>query len=206
MKENNLKSILRIDSSARTRGSVTRTLADTVVSRLAMCHPGAKVTHRDLSKGVSYIDEHWVDANFTESMARTAAQKKQLAYSDELVDELKAADIIVLAAPIYNFSIPAALKAWIDMICRAKVTFRYSENGPEGLLKNKTVYLVMASGGVPFGSETDFASGYLKHVLGFIGIEDVRPVYAEGLNGNAQQGKPSALQMIEQWLSEAAVA
>jgi len=90
-----------------------------------------------------------------------------------LVEELKAADTIVIGAPIYNFNIPAALKAWIDLIARARLTFKYGENGPVGLLKNKKAYIVMASGGVPIGSAMDFASGYLQHVLAFVGITDV---------------------------------
>ena len=206
MKENRVQSILRIDSSARTIGSITCKLADTVISRLMKQQPDVKLIHRDLSEGVSFIDEQWIAANFTDIQQRTAAQNEKLFYSDKLVEEIETADIIVLAAPIYNFSIPAALKAWIDLICRARKTFRYTENGPEGLLKGKTIYLVMASGGVPFGSEMDFASSYLKQVLSFIGINDVRPVYAEGLNINSDNSEAAALQMIEQYLPATATA
>lgn len=120
--------------------------------------------------------------------------------SDLLVRELDSADVIMITAPVYNFSVPAALKAWIDMICRASLTFHYTENGPEGLLKDRPVYLVMASGGVPFGSSADFASGYLRHILGFIGIRDVRPVYAEGTNANVSASENAALDMLTQWL------
>lgn len=101
-----------------------------------------------------------------------------LTFSDQLINEVKAADVIVLGVPVYNFSIPATLKAWIDLVARARETFRYTENGPVGLLENKKVYLVMASGGVPLESEMDFASNYLKFFMQFIGITDVTLVNA----------------------------
>src|SRR3546814_1403365 len=95
-----------------------------------------------------------------------------LSGADELIAELEAADTIVITAPIYNFAIPASLKAWVDLIARARRTFRYTEAGPEGLLKGKRAFIVFASGGVPLGSEVDFASGYLKHILGFVRSEE----------------------------------
>ena len=98
-----------------------------------------------------------------------------------MVAELEAADTIVIGVPIYNFGVPAALKAWVDMVCRARRTFAYTENGPVGLLDNKKAFLVIASGGTDSGSEIDFATGYLRHVLGFIGIHDVTIVDASGL-------------------------
>ena len=202
MKDNQSLSILRIDSSARTTGSVTRKLADEVVRRLTGRYPGARLLQRNLSEGVAFIDDQWVEANFTDIAQRSSEHIEKLSYSDQLVAELKAADSIVLAVPLYNFSIPAVVKAWIDMICRARETFRYSENGPQGLLHGKTVYLVMASGGVPIGSEMDFASDYLKFVLRFIGIEDVRLIYAEGLNANSETSEAAALEMLGQWLPE----
>src|SRR5690606_7995661 len=97
-----------------------------------------------------------------------------------LIGEIEAADTIIITAPIYNFSIPASLKAWIDQVARARRTFRYTEVGSEGLLKGKRVYIVFVSGGVPLGSEVDFASAYLRHILGFIGISDVEFIAADG--------------------------
>ena len=196
------KVILRINSSARWADSITRKLSDEVIGRLVNEHSLVEVVERDLNTGMSFIDEKWIEASFTDPQRRDASQAEKLSFSDELVAELKAADILVIAAPVYNFSIPASMKAWVDMVCRARETFRYSENGPEGLLKGKQAYLVMASGGVPFGSEMDFASGYLKQVLGFIGIDDVRPVYAEGLNTIGEHAQDSALEMLKQWLPE----
>src|SRR3546814_698354 len=103
-----------------------------------------------------------------------------LAGSEELIGEIEAADTIIITAPIYNFAIPASLKAWIDQVTRARRTFSYTEVGPEGLLRGKRAYIVFASGGVPLGSQVDFASGYLRHILGFIGITDVHVIAADG--------------------------
>jgi len=200
MSKDKINKILRIDSSACHSQSITRRLGDEVMRRLKRTHPGANLIDRDLSSGIGFLSESWVQANLTNPVERTQAQQEILAGSDLLVRELDSADVIMITAPVYNFSVPAALKAWIDMICRASLTFHYTENGPEGLLKDRPVYLVMASGGVPFGSSADFASGYLRHILGFIGIRDVRPVYAEGTNANVSASENAALDMLTQWL------
>lgn len=200
MTKNRAIRILRIDSSASRGHSVTRRLGDEVIRRLIQTHPDADFIERDLSGGIGFLSESWVQANMTSPIERARAQQEILAGSDQLVRELESADVILITAPIYNFSVPAVLKAWIDMICRASLTFRYTENGPEGLLMDRPVYLVMASGGVPFGSSVDFASGYLRHILGFIGISDVRPIYAEGTNANALASENAALDMLAQWL------
>lgn len=105
----------------------------------------------------------------------------KLALSDTLVGELKSADTIVIGTPVYNFAVPAALKAWIDLVARARETFQYTEDGPVGLLQGKKAYVIIASGGTKVGSEIDFAGNYLKHVLGFIGITDVTIVAADQL-------------------------
>ncbi|MEM6761061.1 MAG: NAD(P)H-dependent oxidoreductase [Pseudomonadota bacterium] len=174
--------ILHIDSSARTTGSVTRDLTAAIVAKL-----GGTVIRRDLAHAVPHIDDAWVTANFTPDADRTDAQKDALALSEALVGELEAADVIVIGAPLYNFAIPASLKSWIDQISRAQRTFKYTENGPEGLLKGKRAVLAIATGGVPVGSEVDFATGYLRHLLGFLGIEDVDVVAADRVvvNGDA---------------------
>ena len=170
--------ILRIDSSARRNGSETRALNDALISRIEAT-TDTTVIHRDLAADApGFVNEAWVGANFTDPDARSDAQAAELAGSDALVAELEAADVIVIGAPIYNFNLPAVLKAWIDKVVRARVTFRYGENGPEGLLKDKKAYVVMASGGVIMGSAMDFASPYLTHILGFIGIHDVEFISA----------------------------
>lgn len=178
--------ILLVNSSSRVEGSVTRAISAQLVDQLVHQH-GISVVQRDLTEGMRFIDEQWVGANFTDPDARTHAQKAALAFSDSLIDELEQASHIVIAAPIYNFGVPAVLKAWVDQVARARVTFRYTEYGPEGLLKGKKSYLVVASGGVPLGSEVDFASSYLRHVLGFLGIDDVTLVNANELNRAANE-------------------
>ena len=175
------KSVLLVNSSGRYEGSVTRAASEQVLFELTTKTPVLEVVRRDLAVGLPFIDEQWIAANFTDPSERQAAQKESLELSDNLVKELQRADSIIIASPIYNFSIPAVLKAWIDLIARARLTFRYTENGPEGLLTGKKAYLVMASGGVPIGSEADLATQYLIQVLGFVGITDVEVVDATQL-------------------------
>ena len=172
--------ILQVESSARKTGSVTRDLSQDLVDRLAAGRR-VNVARRDVSPGLPVIDEAWVAANFTDPAERNGEQKARLSLSDELVAELKEADILVIGAPVYNFGIPASLKAWIDLIARARETFKYTENGPEGLLRGKKAYVIVASGGTEVGSQIDFASGYLRHVLGFVGIDDVEIIAADRL-------------------------
>jgi len=163
--------ILHLDASARHDGSATRALSAAIVA--AEAAEGAEIVRRDLSAGLPFLDADWVGATFTPEDARSDAQHAALTLSDSLVAELEAADLIVIGTPIYNFAVPAALKAWIDQVGRVGRTFRYTETGPEGLLTGKRAIVAIASGGTPIGSEIDFASGYLRHVLGFMGIEDV---------------------------------
>ncbi len=147
---------------------------------------------RDLGDGVAFVDERWIEANFTPEEDRTGDQRATLSASDALVEELQAADVIVIGTPIYNFGVPAALKAWIDMIARARKTFRYTANGPEGLLKGKKAYVVVASGGVPVDSPVDFATPYLRHALKFVGITDVDVIAADQLNSRADESIDNA--------------
>tara|TARA_R110000868_G_scaffold173190_1_gene409276 strand:+ start:5657 stop:6286 length:630 start_codon:yes stop_codon:yes gene_type:complete len=184
--------VLRIDASMRRAGSVSRDLADDVIASLRARHGEIDVTERNLADGVPLIDEAWIGANFTDPADRTDEQKAALALSDTLVRELKEADAVVIATPIYNFSVPGALKAWIDQIARARETFRYSEAGPVGLLEGKKAYLVIASGGTEIGGEIDFASGYVRHILGFIGIDDVTTVAAGRLMFTPEESVASA--------------
>lgn len=171
------QTILHIDSSARTEGSVTRQLTSKIVAKIAT--PTDTVVTRDLLNGVSLISEDWVIA--ARNPDATEEQKEAIKSSNTLIQELKDADTIVIGAPIYNFGIPGALKAWVDQICRAGQTFQYGANGPEGLLTNKKAIVAIASGGVPVGSDMDLATPYLKFVLGFVGITDVVFVSADGL-------------------------
>ena len=172
------QTLLHINSSGRYEGSITRQVSDLLITYFKKQNPSLELTQRDLALGLPFVNDAWINSNFTDVDKRSMDQKEALHFSDELVSELENAQQIVIASPIYNFNIPAVLKAWVDMIARAGLTFRYSENGPVGLLKNKQVFLVMASGGVPIGSEMDMASSYLKQVLGFVGMTDVTIVDA----------------------------
>ena len=183
----NLK-VLRVDSSARSDGSMSRRLADELIEQLREREGAVEFRVRDLAVDApSFVDAAWVGANFTPPEQRNQEQRAALAESDALVSELKAADVLVIGVPIYNFGIPAALKAWVDMVARARLTFRYTENGPVGLLKGKRAYLAVASGGTAVGSELDFATGYLRHVLGFLGIDDVQIVAADRLMATGEE-------------------
>ena len=183
----NLK-VLRVDSSARSEGSMSRWVADELIERLREREGALEVRVRDLAVDApSFVDAAWVDANFTPPEQRNEVHKAALAESDALVSELKSADVLVIGVPIYNFGIPAALKAWVDMVARARLTFRYTDNGPVGLLKGKRAYLAVASGGTAVGSEMDFATGYLRHILGFLGIDDVHIVAADRLMARGEE-------------------
>lgn len=171
--------ILRIETSIKGEASVSRKLTDRIVSRLAAAHPGATVTARDLAPGVPQIDGDWIAAVYTPAADRTPGQARTAAYSDALLDEVKAADLLVIALPVYNFGLPAQLKSWIDHLARKGETFTYTETGPVGLLKNKRAIVALSSDGTKMGSEIDFASGYLRHMLGFFGITDVEFVAAD---------------------------
>ena len=184
--------ILEINAAARYDGSISRKLAADLSNALADRLGNADVKRRDLAKGLPFIDEEWVTANSTPEEERSEHHRKILAYSDELVAELQDADVLVIGAPIYNFSVPAVLKAWIDMVARARLTFRYTETGPKGLLTGKKAYVVVPSGGVPVGSEMDFATPYLRHVLAFIGITEVEFVGAQGADRDGGQALDAA--------------
>ncbi|MDW3183252.1 FMN-dependent NADH-azoreductase [Roseobacter sp.] len=181
------QTILHIDASARTEGSASRHLTAAIVETL-----GGTVIRRDLTDAIPQIDETWVNANFTASDARTDDQKTALALSDTLVEEVQAADVLVIGVPVYNFGVPAALKAWIDQIARAGLSFKYTENGPVGLLEGKRAIIALATGGTEVGSDIDFASGYMRHIMGFIGITDVEIVAADRLMADADTAMAAA--------------
>lgn len=190
-----LNKILRIDSSARHEGSVSRQLSQKVIDRFS--EKGAvQITERDLSKPIPFVSADWVSANFTRAADRLSTQIETLSFSDQLVSELENADTLVIGLPIYNFGIPASLKAWVDMVARAGLTFRYTETGPIGLLTGKRAIVLVASGGTPMGSDIDFATPYLRHALKFIGITDVTFIAADGLGREAEMKIKQAQEKI----------
>lgn len=186
------QTLLHIDSSARLSGSTSRELTARIVEKL-----GGEVIRCDLSTPLPLIDETWVNANFTPAEKRTEAQSAALSLSDTLIEEIRAADVLVIGVPIYNFGVPTTLKAWVDQVARAGVTFRYTENGPEGLLHGKRAILAVASGGTEAGSDIDFASRYMRHVLGFIGITDVQIVTADQMMVDADAAVAKATAQID---------
>lgn len=188
--------ILRVDSSARGEDSTTRSLADRLVEAIAR-HGPVSVTRRDAARGIPLVDAGFVDATFTPADGRNDCQRAALATSDALVAELAAADVLVLGLPVYNFGPPAALKAWIDMVARAGVTFRYTERGPQGLLGGIRAFVVVASGGVEVDGAADFATPWLRQVLSFLGIDDVVVIHADRQNIVGEQALAEAVADIE---------
>jgi FMN-dependent NADH-azoreductase len=176
-----MTNILVIDSSAGGESSVSRGLVGDAVAALTAAQPAAKVVYRDLGRDPP---PHLTEANIAGVRAEPSTDQEHAAraLSDTLIAELRAADVVVIGAPMYNFSVPTSLRAWLDHVLRAGETFRYSEAGPEGLLKGKRVIVIEARGG--FYSEgpaqaIDFQEPYLRHLLGFVGLTDVAFVRAE---------------------------
>ena len=171
--------ILRIDSSAKTETSESRRLTDRIIDGLQANGKSPKVTVRDLNERLPQVDNAWIVANNTPADDHTDEQRKNLALSDKLVAEIEEADTLIIGVALYNFSISASLKLWIDLVCRARKTFAYLDGSPKGLMTGKKAIVCFASGGTQFGSDIDFASGYLRHILSFIGITDVTFISAD---------------------------
>ena len=197
--------ILQINSSARREGSQSSLLADSVVERLRALEPDATLTVRDLAATPHLeLDAAAMQALFTAPAERTREQAARVALDDALIAEIQAADVVVLGVPMYNFGVPAQLKNWIDAISRAQVTFRYTANGPEGLLKGKNVYVALTRGGKYRNTPADTQVPYLTTVFGFLGMTDVQFLYAEGLAMGveaANEAIASAQQQIEDALA-----
>ena len=175
--------ILQVNASARGQDANSTRLAAAIVERLRAANPGAELCLRDLGTTPHpVLDEAALGALFTPAEQRSAAQAARVALDDALIAELFAADVVVLGVPMYNFGVPVQLKTWIDAVARNGVTFRYTESGPQGLLGGKTVIVALARGGRYRDTPADSQVPYLKTVLGFLGLSDVRFVYAEGLN------------------------
>lgn len=189
-----MTTILRLDSSARHSDSVSRELVSRLIERI----PGhTDITARDLAHGVPLLSEGTLAAMWTPADQRSDEQNAELAIADEYIAELVNADTIVIGLPIYNFGPPAALKAWADLVARAGTTFRYTDAGPEGLLANKPVYVVVASGGVPVGSPMDLASTWLSTFLGFLGLSNVTIIPADQLNMDPEGAVPAARARVD---------
>lgn len=187
--------ILQINASIRGEAANSTRVADTIVTRLRATNPGAVLVKRDLGNDPHpALDASALSALFAPADQRTPEQAARVALDDALIAQVQAADAIVLGVPMYNFGIPVQLKSWLDAIARAGVTFRYTEKGPEGLLKGKKAYIAFARGGKYRGTEADTQAPYLKTLFGFLGVTDVHFIFAEGLN----MGPESAAQGFAQ--------
>lgn len=186
--------ILRIDSSARYDSSASRELGTRLIERLGADND---VRIRDLAAGVPLLSESTLAAMWTPEADRTPEQEAQLSVSDEFIAELVDADAVVIGLPVYNFGPPASMKAWADLVARAGTTFRYTADGPEGLIADKPVYLVVASGGVPIGSAMDFASSWLQTFLGFLGLTNVTVIAAGQLNVDPEAALEAARSRVD---------
>jgi FMN-dependent NADH-azoreductase len=174
--------ILHINSSVRNTDSISRKVTSEFLNKWKAKQPGTVIVERDLAAHpLPHLTEQTLGAFFTPADKRTPEQTQIAKVSDTLIKELFDADVIVIGAPMYNFSVTSGLKAWIDQVARAGVTFNYSEKGPVGLITGKKVYVFTSSGGVYSQSPMDFLRTYLRVVLGFIGLSDVTFIDSEGL-------------------------
>jgi FMN-dependent NADH-azoreductase len=177
-----MTTILKLNSSIYSDAGQSSQLASQFVGALLEREPGAQVAERDLAREpLPHLDAARFQAFLTTPEQRTAEQTAVAQASDELIDELRAADVLVLGLPMYNFGVPSQLKAWFDHIARAGVTFRYTEKGPVGLLTGKKAYVFATRGGLYAGTPRDTQTQYVRDFLAFLGIADVEFVYAEGL-------------------------
>ena len=176
-----MKTLLKIQTSLLGSSGQSSQLADRFADTWLARNPNGRVITRDLSAdAIPHLTAERFQAFGTKSEERTPEQDEIVAHSDELIRELRDADTIVLAVPMYNFSVPSTLRAYFDHIARAGVTFRYSSSGPEGLITGKQAVVFITRAGI-YADAADTQSLYLRQFLGFIGIKDVEFVYAEGL-------------------------
>jgi len=200
-----MKKILNIVSSVKGDDSFSIKLSNAVLEKITSIYPNSSIHTHDLSKSpFPHLEETVFTSFYTPEEKRTDEHKEAILHSDEAIKELMEADILVIGVPLYNFGIPSTLKAWIDHVARSGVTFRYADGRPEGLVKNKKVYLAIASGGIysegPMKSY-DFTEPYLRAVLGFIGLTDITTFRVEGtvVPGMKETALPKALSRVEEY-------
>lgn len=178
-----MTTLLQINTSLFAENGQSSKLAHDFVASWQARHPEGRVVVRDLAtRPLPHLDATRFGAFITKPEERTEEQRAIVAESDALIEELKSADVIVLGLPLYNFGVPSQLKAWIDHVARAGVTFRYTANGPEGLVGGRKLYVFAARGGKYFGTPADTQTGFVRTFFNFIGITDIEFVYAEGLS------------------------
>jgi len=178
-----MKTLLQITTSLFSEQGHSSQLANRFVEAWRAQHSADRVILRDLAQDpVPHLTAERFQAFLAPADARSTAQQAVVAYSDALIDELRQAEVIVLGLPMYNFGVPSMLKAYFDHVARAGITFRYTENGPVGLLGDKTVYVLATRGGAYQGTVKDTQTSYVQDFFNFLGITDLRFIYAEGLN------------------------
>jgi FMN-dependent NADH-azoreductase len=187
-KETSVTTLLQINASLSNGNGQSSQLANQFVAAFQRGHPGTKILERDVAAAepVPHLNGERFGAFIAKPEERTVAQHAVVAYSDNLIDELKQADVIVLGLPMYNFGVPSQLKAYFDHIARVGITFKYTDKGPVGLLTGKKAYVFAARGGLYVGTPMDTQTSYVRDFLRFLGIADVEFVYAEGLNISPQ--------------------
>lgn len=192
--------ILRIDTSLFGEQGSSSRLNQALIEKLSQTQGNVEIVHRDLAREpLPHFSAEAITAISTNPEVRTPEQAQLAKLADQLIAELQAADIVVVAAPMYNFGVPSTLKAWIDYVARAGVTFRYTSQGPEGLLTGKTLYVVTTRGGVHRDQRTDTEVPHLHTYFQFLGFTDIRTLYAEGLNmGQRDRQFAEALANIDQ--------
>ena len=201
-----MQTLLQLNSSLYTSDGQSSRLANQFVATWRQNHPDAHVIVRDLANDpIPHLDAESVTAFFTPPEVRNAAQQKLIILSDKLINELQQADILVIGLPMYNFGIPSTLKAYFDQIARAGVTFRYTENGPVGLLNGKSAIVFATRGGQYAGTPLDTQTGFVRNFLNFLGIKNIEIVYAEGLN-MGETVKATALREAKCKLADLAIA
>ncbi|MCP1512195.1 MULTISPECIES: FMN-dependent NADH-azoreductase [Pseudomonas] len=178
-----MSNVLIIESSARQQDSISRQLTRQFIGQWRAAHPADRISVRDVALNpVPHLDANLLGGWMKAAEQRNDDEQISLDRSNELTDELLAADVLVLAAPMYNFAIPSTLKAWLDHVLRAGVTFKYTPTGPQGLLTGKRAIVLTARGGIHTGASSDHQEPYLRQVMAFIGIHDVTFIHAEGVN------------------------
>jgi FMN-dependent NADH-azoreductase len=193
----NMPTLLQLNTSLFAADGQSSRLADRFVADWRARHPQGRVIVRDLaSQPIPHLDAARFSAFLAQPEARTPEQARVVAESDALVDELRAADVVVLGLPLYNFGVPSQLKAYFDHVARVGVTFRYTASGPEGLLQGKQAYVFATRGGRYAGTDGDTQTGFVRQFLGFVGLTDVEFVYAEGL-AISDEAKRAALAQAE---------
>jgi FMN-dependent NADH-azoreductase len=197
-----MSTLLQINSGIFGDHSNSTTLANEFTSQYLAQHPDAQVVLRDLiSEPIAHLDANTIGAFASEEESRSPEQQAMVDFSQQLIDELSSADAVVLGLPMYNFNVPSQLKAYMDQVARAGITFKYTETGPQGLLADKPVYVIAARGGFHQGQESDTQTGFVKTFFAFLGIKNVQFIYAEGVN-MGDEAKASAYSAAKDAISK----